>query len=105
MSEKEAKKRIQTLTSEVNRLRHEYHTEDKPSVTDDVYDSLIRELRVLEEKYPQFADPNSAVNRVGGKPLDKFVKVEHSTRMLSLNDAFSKDEVLKWVERVKKLLS
>jgi DNA ligase (NAD+) len=88
----------------VAKLSHEYHTLDNPTVSDAVYDSLVRELRELESKYGEFADPNSPVHRVGGEPLDKFEKVKHKSRMLSLNDAFGTGEVLKWEERIKKLL-
>jgi DNA ligase (NAD+) len=98
------KKRIQKLREEIARLRYAYHVENKPDVTDEVYDSLTRELKSLLEDYPQFADPNSAENRVAGKPLDKFVKVKHKTRMLSLNDAFSEEELSDWEKRVKRLL-
>lgn len=98
-------KRIESLREEIAELRYKYHVVNDPSVTDEVYDSLSKELRDLEEKHPEFKDSNSSFNRVAGKPLDKFVKVSHKSRMLSLNDAFSKDEVMKWEERIKKLLS
>ncbi len=105
MEKFEAKKRIKKLRSEIARLRSAYHIENTPSVTDDVYDSLTRELKDLIEKYPEFRDENASENRVAGKPLDKFVKVEHQTRMLSLNDAFSYEELYDWEKRIKKLLS
>jgi len=105
MDKLEAKKRIQKLRSEIARLRDAYHIKDMPEVTDDVYDSLTRELKEILKEYPEFNDMNSPENRVGGKPLDKFVKVKHQTRMLSLNDVFSKEELLEWGERVKRLLS
>jgi len=105
MNKKEAEKRIKKLRSEIARLREAYHTENAPNVTDDVYDSLTRELKMLLGKYPEFKDVNSSENRVAGKPLDKFVKVKHKSRMLSLNDVFSEDELYDWEKRVKKLLS
>jgi DNA ligase (NAD+) len=98
------KKRIQKLRSEIARLRHAYHIENLPNVTDDVYDSLTKELRTLLLKYPQFNDQNAPENRVAGKPLEKFVKVKHTSRMFSLNDVFSKEELYDWEKRVKKLL-
>ncbi len=104
MDKREDKKRIQSLRVEIARLREEYHTENRPNVTDEVYDSLTRELRGLLEKYPEFDDPNAPENRVAGKPLPKFEKVRHRARMLSLNDVFSKDELYDWENRVKKLL-
>ena len=102
MKKADAAKRIKSLQLEISRQRALYHVQNDPSVTDEVYDSLSRELRVLYEEFPEL--DNGALDRVAGKPLDKFVKVTHASRMLSLNDAFSKDEVLKWEERVKKLL-
>ena len=104
MEKLEAKKRIQNLRSEIARLRNAYHIENAPNVTDEVYDSLTRELKNLLEQYPEFTDLNSEENRVVGKPLDKFEKVEHKTRMLSLNDVFSEEELYDWEKRVKKLL-
>ncbi len=103
-TKKEIKQRIEKLRAEIARLRIAYHVEDAPNTTDDVYDSLNRELRVLIKEYPLFEDLNAPENRVGGKPLDKFVKVEHKVRMLSLNDVFDADELYDWEKRVKKLL-
>ncbi|MES2315594.1 MAG: NAD-dependent DNA ligase LigA [Patescibacteria group bacterium] len=97
-------KRIQKLRSEIARLRTAYHVENAPGVTDDVYDSLTRELHALIKEYPELDDPNAPEHRVAGKPLDKFVKVKHSTRMLSLNDAFSFEELEDWQKRISKLL-
>lgn len=104
MNKQEAKNRIQKLRDEISRLRFLYHVEDDPTVTDDVYDSLNKELKILLEKYPEFIDPDAPENRVGGKPLDKFVKVKHEIRMLSLNDVFSFSEILDWEKRILKLL-
>ena len=104
MQEIEAKKRIQKLRNEIARLRDAYHTKNAPDITDDVYDSLARELRALLQEYPEFDSVNAPENRVAGKPLDKFVKVKHQIRMLSLNDAFSYEELYDWEKRIKKLL-
>ena len=100
----EDKKRIQKLRAEIARFRDAYHVEDAPEVTDDIYDSLNRELRELIKKHPEFEDLNAPENRVGGKPLDKFVKVKHRIRMLSLNDVFSEEELYDWENRIKKLI-
>src|SRR6185369_10714949 len=104
MTAEAAKKRIEKLREQIEDLRYRYHVENDPHVTDDVYDSLTRELKELEAEFPQFADVNSSTNRVAGKPLDKFVKVHHSVRMLSLNDVFDKQELRAWEVRIKKLL-
>jgi len=104
MNKIEVEKRIKKLRSEIAHLRNAYHIDNAPSVTDDVYDSLTRELKELLKQYPEFEDLNAPENRVGGKPLDKFMKVTHSSRMLSLNDAFSYDDLRDWEKRIKKLL-
>ena len=104
MGKLEDQKRIKKLRREIARLRDAYHTKNAPNVTDDVYDSLTRELRILLQKYPEFTDPNAPENRVAGKPLSKFVKIKHRVRMLSLNDAFSYEELYDWEKRIKKLL-
>ncbi len=100
-----AKNRIGKLRGQIEELRHRYHVLNDPKVTDDVYDSLSRELKELEQQFPEFSDASSPTNRVAGKPLDKFVKVPHSIPMLSLNDAFSKEDLQAWENRLKKLLS
>lgn len=97
-------RRVKKLRDEIARLRSAYHTENAPGVTDDVYDSLTRELKELLKEHPEFDDINAPENRVAGKPLDKFVKVKHGNRMLSLNDAFSYEELYDWEKRIKKLL-
>lgn len=104
MSPTEAKKRIERLRIQIEDLRYRYHVLNDPEVTDDVKDSLEKELKELEQQFPQFIDVNSPTNRVAGKPLDKFVKVKHAVRMLSLNDVFNLDELRAWETRIKKLL-
>jgi DNA ligase (NAD+) len=104
MDKKTAKNRIEKLRDQIEDLRYRYHVLDDPKVTDDVYDSLIRELHKIEQEFPDLVDNNSPTNRIGGKPLAKFQKVKHRQRMLSLNDAFSKDEVTAWETRISKLL-
>jgi DNA ligase (NAD+) len=98
------KNRIAKLRNEISRLRLEYHVKNNPKVTDDVYESLTRELHELEIKYPEFVDPNSSINRVAGEPLPLFKKVKHEIRMLSLNDVFKEEEIEEWENRMKKLV-
>ena len=105
MNRSKTEKRIKKLRSEIARLRGAYHVENAPDVSNDVYESLSRELKALLQEYPEFNDLNAPENRVAGKPLDKFEKVKHQTRMLSLNDAFSYEELYDWEKRIKKLLS
>ncbi len=104
MNENEAKNRIIKLRSEISRLRGEYHIENNPTVTDDVYDSLSKELQELENRYPKFKDSNSPLLRVAGKPLDKFKKVKHEVRLLSLGNVFSKEELFAWEKRNLKII-
>jgi DNA ligase (NAD+) len=98
------KQRMEKLGNQVNTLRFRYHVLDDPTVTDEIYDSLTQELVALERQYPQFKFKNSPTQRVGGQALDKFQKVTHQLRMLSLTDAFSFGEVQDWEARIKKLL-
>lgn len=104
MNRQEAKDRVEKLEKEINRLREEYHISDNSSSTDAVYDSLTRELREIFKIYPELEDPNSPLNRVGGKALDKFQKINHKVRMLSLNDIFSYEELSDWENRIEKLI-
>ena len=104
MDNSKIKNRIIKLREEISRLRIEYHEKNNPKVTDDVYESLTRELHDLESKYPEFTDLNNSINRVAGAPLPEFKKVKHDIRMLSLNDVFSEDEIVDWENRIKKLV-
>src|SRR3990172_12465262 len=103
MNKAEVKIRAEKLRSQIDDLRYRYHVLDDPRVTDEVYDSLTVELRQLESQYPELATPDSPTQRIGGKPLDKFVKARHDVRMLSLNDAFSEEEMPEWAARIRKL--
>ena len=104
MDKHKAKVRAQKLKEEINSLRYRYHVLDDPAVTDEVYDSLSRELRQIEAEFPDLATRYSPTHRVGGKALDKFVKVRHEAPMLSLNDAFDNQELEAWEKRIRKLL-
>jgi len=104
MKNLEIKNRIAKLRDEISRLREEYHVRNNPKVTDDVYESLTRELHELENKYPEFVDPNSSINRVAGSPLPLFKKVKHEVRMLSLNDVFKEEDIKEWENKIKKLV-
>ncbi len=104
MNKAEAKNRIEKLSGEIDRLRHRYHVLDDPEVSDEIYDSLMRELRDLEAQHPEFKSPDSPSSRIGGEPLEKFEKVRHSHRQWSLDDAFSFEEIEAWQERNDKIL-
>ncbi|NTU67180.1 MAG: NAD-dependent DNA ligase LigA [Candidatus Moranbacteria bacterium] len=100
-----AKERIDKLSFEINKFRYEYHVLDKPDVTDEIYDSLMKELRELEEEYPDLKSPNSPTQRIGGQPLEKFKKVAHKVRQWSFDDVFDFAGLAKWEERNAKLIS
>ncbi len=95
--------RYAELKQLLNTYSYEYHVLDTPSVTDAVYDGLIRELRAIEDAEPELITPDSPTQRVGNKPLEGFEKVQHSTRMLSLNDVFDQEDVEAWIKRTDKL--
>ena len=98
-----AKQRIESLRQQLNQYSYEYHALDAPTVSDAVYDGLFAELKSLESENPQYITPDSPTQRVGSQVNDAFAKVEHSQRMLSLNDVFSEAEIYAWVERIGKL--
>ena len=96
------KDRMSELVSLLNRYAHEYYTKDAPSVSDSEYDQLYRELVSLEEQYPNEILPESPTHRVGGKVLDGFEKYQHQYPLYSLQDAFSRAELVAFDERVRK---
>jgi len=104
LSSKEAGKRIEELKKTIDKHRYLYHVEDKSEISPEALDSLKRELSELEEKFPDFITSDSPTQRVAGKPLDKFKKIKHSVRQWSFNDAFNKEDIKAFDERVKKFL-
>lgn len=103
MSRDGAVRRVLQLKQLLEQYSYEYHVADSPSVDDAVYDSLFGELKKLEAEYPDLITPDSPTQRVGGAPVAKFQKRAHASRMLSLNDAFSQEEVEAWFVRIRKL--
>jgi DNA ligase (NAD+) len=104
MTKQEAKKRIEKLKKEISEQDYLYYVLDRPKISDEAYDSLRRELIELEKKYPELVSPDSPTQRVGGPPLDKFVKVKHKVPMLSLQDAKDEEEFQAWEKRITKLV-
>jgi len=96
------KKEINELRDEIRHHDYRYYVLSHPEVSDTEYDKLMRKLKNLEEKYPQFKDINSPTQRVGEKPLKGFKQIKHQVPMLSLENAYSFDEVEAWVKRVHK---
>ena len=102
MVDAEIKERVEELREKLRFHEYRYHVLDDPVISDAEYDEMMKELRELENKYPELEDPNSPTRRVGGEPLDKFEKVEHSEEMLSLDNAFSEEDVYDFDERIRK---
>jgi len=100
----EVKQRIEQLRTEINHHNYRYYVLDSPEISDAEYDALMRELKQLEEQYPQFLTPDSPTQRVGAAPLEAFGVVEHPLPLLSLSNAFSKDELLAWYTRTSRLV-
>lgn len=98
------KQRYIELLTLLSQYSYEYHVLDAPTVSDAVYDALIRELKEIEAAHPDYITPASPTQRVGNELLDEFQKVRHSSRMLSLNDVFTTQDVEDWVKRMDKLL-
>ena len=96
--------RIQFLKQEINSHNHRYYVLDEPSVPDAEYDRLMNELRQLEALSPELVTADSPTQRVGAKPLDTFESVTHSIPMLSLDNAFDKDEMRAFDKRVRERL-
>ncbi len=103
MDKNQAKDRIAKLRAEIEHHRYLYHVLDAPEISDGALDSLKNELENLEKQYPEFITEDSPTQRVGGSPLAKFKKVKHDKPMLSINDAFSRQDLDDWFERISKL--
>ncbi len=100
----EAQARVLELRTEIDRANRQYYELDQPEITDAEYDALFRELVDLETQYPELITPDSPSQRVGGPPSDAFAKVTHRTPMLSLGNAFDRDEVREFDRRVRRAL-
>lgn len=99
MDKKEATQRVDELRKILENHRHLYHVLDAPVISDEVYDSLMRELDSLEKEFPTLDHPMSPTHRVGGEPLDHFKKVRHSVKQWSFDNVFNFKELEDWEER------
>ncbi|HSX24566.1 MAG TPA: NAD-dependent DNA ligase LigA [Candidatus Andersenbacteria bacterium] len=104
MTESQAKHRIELLRKEIEHHRYLYHVLDTQEISDAALDSLKNELVELEQQFPNLITPDSPTQRVGGIALDTFKKVQHSKRMLSLNDVFSLEAITDWELRINKIV-
>ncbi len=97
---KEVLDRLNKLKKLIERHNHLYHTLDKPEISDEAYDSLLRELSEIENKYPNLKLSSSPSERVGGEPLKEFIKVVHRNRQWSYDDAFNFEDLENWNKKV-----
>src|SRR6202047_1654627 len=88
------------LRDEIRRHEHLYYVLDSPEVTDAEYDALMRQLDAIEKAHPELVTADSPTQRVGGKPREGFVKVSHSTQMLSLDNALNEEELRDFLNRI-----
>jgi DNA ligase (NAD+) len=98
------KERYEKLIKAIEHHQYLYHVLDKPEITDEAYDSLLRELLAIEEKNPNLISPLSPSQRVGGSVLKEFKKVKHQVRQWSFDDIFDFAELKKWDEKVKRMI-
>jgi DNA ligase (NAD+) len=98
-----AKQRAEKLKELIAYHRYQYHVLDDPEISDFAFDSLVQELFAIEAEHPALQTPDSPTQRVGGAPLDKFTKVRHQERMLSIDDVFTRKDLEAWDVRTKKL--
>ncbi|HYV01993.1 MAG TPA: NAD-dependent DNA ligase LigA, partial [Actinomycetota bacterium] len=100
----EARKRAEELREEISFHAYRYHVQDDPVVSDAEYDEMVRELQKLETEFPELITPDSPTQRVGGVPSELFAPVRHRARMLSLDNAFSWEELEAWGRRVERIV-
>lgn len=100
---KDIEREAEQLRREIRRHEHLYYVLDAPEISDAEFDRRMQELKSLEAAHPELVTPDSPTQRVGGKPREGFVKVEHSRPMLSLDNAFGEEELRNWERRVREL--
>ena len=100
---KDIEKKIEALREKIRHHEYLYHVLDQPEISDQDYDKLLRQLKDLEAENPSLITLDSPTQRVGGKPREGFVKVAHSSPMLSLDNTYSEEELRAWERRVHEL--
>src|SRR5689334_20772743 len=101
--DKATEHKIDKLREEIRRHEYLYYVQDAPEIPDADFDRLMQELKKLEAAHPELITPDSPTQRVGGKPREGFLKVEHSRPMLSLDNALNEQELRNWDRRVREL--
>src|ERR1700719_4248607 len=100
---KDSEKKIEALREKIRHHEYLYYVIDNPEISDAEFDKLMQQLKDLESEHPTFITPDSPTQRVGGKPREGFVKVRHSTAMLSLDNTYNEEELRGWERRVHEL--
>lgn len=103
MEKERIKNRIADLTEQINQHNYNYYVQSAPVISDYDFDMLLKELEQLEKEHPEFASPNSPTKRVGGDITRKFETVAHRYPMLSLSNTYSREEIVDWGNRIRKL--
>jgi DNA ligase (NAD+) len=95
---------IQDLREELNQHNHNYYVLDQPTISDFEFDQKLKQLQELEAQYPQYFDENSPTQRVGGRITKNFETIVHNIRMYSLDNSYSKEDLIDWENRIQKVL-
>src|SRR5246127_4901544 len=100
---KDVEKKIEALREQISHHEYQYFVLDRPEISDQDFDKLTKQLQRLEAEHPTLITPDSPTQRVGGKPREGFVKVRHSSPMLSLDNTYNEEELRAWERRVHEL--
>ena len=104
MTKEEAKKKIEYLRKELQEANYKYYVLAQPDMSDYDFDRKLEELQKLEQAYPEFYDPNSPTQRVGGEPTTEFKTVRHKYPMMSLDKSYNIQDLKDWINRISKLV-
>src|ERR1700692_3641319 len=100
---KDSERKIEALRKKIRHHEYLYYVLDNPEIRDAEFDKLMQQLKDLEAAHPELVTPDSPTQRVGGKPREGFVKVPHSSPMLSLDNTYNEEELRAWERRVHEL--
>src|SRR5512143_314717 len=104
MAAKDMERRIEALRGKIRHHEHRYYVLDDPEISDAEFDRLMRELKALEAEHPELVTPDSPTQRVGGKPVSDLPNVRHEIPLLSLDNAYNREELEAWLKRVRERL-
>ena len=103
VASKDLSKKFEDLREQIRHHEYRYYVLDDPQISDSEFDQLMNQLTKLEAEHPDLVTADSPTQRVGGKPREGFLKVRHSSPMLSLDNTYSEDELRNWERRVHEL--